>query len=166
MCPIVREAGTLSCPFATEEISNVFGAFDRDAHPPIAKRQIQSVDRRSVPQGRSYRFVAKKIEGPTRLSPAQQVDSQRSRLSIIYERKELAFGRNRDGRGFAVAERRRAGGKICEEHFLLVGHFAERHPSSSDQAMQKSVFAILAARFVFELTSHDLRDDDAVGNGR
>ena len=48
--------------------------------------------------------MAKKIEGPTRLLPAQHVDSQRSRLSIIYERKKLAFGRNRDGRGFAVAE--------------------------------------------------------------
>ena len=100
------------------------------------------------------------------LLPAQHVDSQRSRFSIIYERKELAFGRNRDGRCFAVAEGRRARGKIGKEHFLLVGHFAERHLSSSDQAMQKSVFAILAARFVFELTSHDLRDDDAVGNGR
>ena len=43
---------------------------------------------------------------------------------------------------------------------------AERRISSGDQAVQKSVFAVLTARFVSELSGHDLRDDDAVGNGR
>ena len=141
-------------------------AFDGDAHPALAKRQIQSVDCRSVPQGRRYHFVATKVEGPTRFLPAQHVDSQRSRLSIVDKRKEPPVGRNRDGGGFAVAKGRRAGGKVAEKHILLVGHSAERHPSTSDQGMQKPVRAILAAPFVFELTSHDLRDDDSVGNGR
>ena len=113
--PIIREAGTVCCPLAAEETNDVLRAFDGDAHSPIAKRQIQGFNRSSLPQGGGYRGVAKQIEGPTRLLPAQKVDCLHSPLSIVNERKKLAFGRNRDGRGFAVAEGWRAGGEIGED---------------------------------------------------
>ena len=73
-----------------------------------------------------------RLEGPTRLLPAQKVDCLRSPLSIVNERKKPTFGRNRDGRGFAVTEGWRAGGEIGEERVLLVRHVAERRISSGD----------------------------------
>ena len=99
-----------------------------DAHSPIEKRQIQSFDSSSVPQGRSYRGMEKQVDGPARFSSTQDLDGLCSPLSIIYERKELAFGPNRNCCGFAIVEGWGAGCEIGEECILLVGHFARASP--------------------------------------
>ena len=97
--------------------------------------------------------------------PVQNLDGPCSPLSIVYKRTHLPFGRNREGRGFTIVQRLRARDEISKESVLLVGHFTERHRSIGHQAMQKSVFALRAARFVFKFRSYDLWDDDAVWNG-
>ena len=93
------------------------------------------------------------------------MDSDCSCLSIVQEWKQLAVGCNSDGRGFAVAYRSGIRNKISEVHVLLIGHFDKRHPFSGEQAMQEPALAILAARLVIELSSHDLWNDDRVRKG-
>ncbi|MFZ3351959.1 MAG: hypothetical protein WA268_13920 [Xanthobacteraceae bacterium] len=49
---------------------------------------------------------------------------------------------------------------------LRVGHSGERHDSTRHEIMQKAVLAVLPARLVLQLSSHDRGHDDIVGNRR
>lgn len=85
---------------------------------------------------------------------------------FIDNRQKLSGRSDGDRRSFAVVKGGRGRRKVAKIFVFCVGHSGERHNSVCHEAMQKVVLAVPAACLVLQLSSHDLRNDHIVGDGR